>query len=217
MTKGLKLATKIMSVILAVIMVIEVAPTNALAAFVANISENSNNTIENSYNESRNFYYDYHSIDAGRAGTLSLNDYTLTPSLSFNALGIDGNIFPVNISMQYNSTEYRFLKDVTGYAFSAYGNGWMTNYNNMLCEIQFEDKAQLVYLSGNGSVTIFEQVELTENDAELPDGSTRWEIPGFEGAYIIKLSDEYVTTIESSVASASTEISAESSEEARYI
>ena len=48
MSKKIKMVTKIMSVILTVIMVIEVAPTNALAAFVTNVSGSSDNTIEDS-------------------------------------------------------------------------------------------------------------------------------------------------------------------------
>ncbi|MBO5947448.1 RHS repeat-associated core domain-containing protein [bacterium] len=196
MSKNVKIVTKVVSILLVLIMVFEVAPTNALAAFVTEVQGGYDENQITQYDEAINFFYDSHGIDVGRAGTLSINDYTLIPSLSFNALGIDGNLFPVNISMQYNSVEYRFLKDVTGYAFSAYGNGWMTNYNNMLCEIQFEDKTQLVYLSGNGSVTTFEQIELTENDTELPDGSTRWENPEIEGVYIIKISDESVSVAE---------------------
>lgn len=189
MSKRVKFITKIISLILTVIMVLEVSPTSALAAFVTNISGNADNTIEESYDESRNFYYDYHSIDVGRAGTLSINDYTLTPSLSFDALGIDGNIFPVNISMKYNSSEYRFLKEIVGYTPTAYGNGWLTNYSSMLCELQYEDKTQLAYLSGTGAVILFEQTELSETDTDLPAGTTKWVMPEFDDVYIYKVTD----------------------------
>ncbi len=174
MSKNMKIVTKIISVFLAVIMFVEVSPTNAMAAFVANVSGSSDNTIEDIYSESRNFYYDYHSIDVGRAGTLSVNDYTLAPSVVLDTLGIDGNIFPVNISMRYNPTEYRFLKNIVGLNTTAYGNGWLTNYSSSLCELQYEDELQIAYLTGSGNVILFEQSEFNENDPEVPEGTTKW-------------------------------------------
>ena len=196
MSKRLKTVTKIISLILTVIMILEVSPTSALAAFVTNISGNADSTVADTYDESRNFYYDYHSIDVGRAGTLRINDYTLTPSLSFDALGIDGNIFPVDISMNYNSSEYRFLKEIVGYTPTAYGKGWLTNYSSMLCELQYEDKTQLAYLSGAGAVILFEQTELAETDTDLPEGTTKWVMPDLDDSYV------YVYKVTDAVANA---------------
>ncbi len=196
MSKRLKTVTKIISLLLTVIMILEVSPTSALAAFVTNISGNADSTVADTYDESRNFYYDYHSIDVGRAGTLRINDYTLTPSLSFDALGIDGNIFPVDISMNYNSSEYRFLKEIVGYTPTAYGKGWLTNYSSMLCELQYEDKTQLAYLSGTGAVILFEQTELAETDTDLPEGTTKWVMPDLDDSYV------YVYKVTDAVANA---------------
>ncbi len=185
MSKRLKVFTKIISVILVVIMFTESCPMNAFAAFIADVQDNG--TIVENYDESRNFYYDYHSIDVGRAGTLSINDYTLTPSLSFNALGIDGNVLPVSVSMKYNSPEYRFLKEIMGYTPTAYGNGWLTNYNSMLCELENENETQLAYVTGTGAVMVFAPAATDEN---LPEGTTKWTIPELEDVYILKVSDE---------------------------
>ena len=182
MSKRMKTFTKIISLILVVIMFIEASPMSALAALVANVQGDSA-AVEN-YDESRNFYYDSHSIDVGRAGTLSLNDYTLTPSLSFDALGIDGNVLPVSVSMKYNPSEYRFLKDVMGYTPTAYGNGWLTNYNSMLCELENENATQIAYISGTGAVIVFEPDETD---------TSKWMLPETEDVYILKNADETYT------------------------
>lgn len=182
MSKRMKTFTKIISLILVVILFIEASPMSALAALVANVQGDSA-AIEN-YDESRNFYYDSHSIDVGRAGTLSLNDYTLTPSLSFDALGIDGNVLPVSVSMKYNPSEYRFLKDVMGYTPTAFGNGWLTNYNSMLCELENENTTQIAYISGTGAVVLFEPDETD---------TSKWVLSATEDVYILKSADESYT------------------------
>lgn len=182
MSKQLKTFTKIISLILVVIMFIEASPTSALAVLVADVQSDSA-AVEN-YDESRNFYYDSHSIDVGRAGTLSLNDYTLTPSLSFDALGIDGNVLPVSVSMKYNPSEYRFLKDVMKYTPTAYGNGWLTNYNSMLCELENENTTQIAYNSGTGAVIVFEPDETD---------TSKWVLPAREDVYILKSTDASYT------------------------
>lgn len=178
MSKQMKTFTKIISLILVVIMFAETCPMSALAALVADVQ--GDGAVVESYDESRNFYYDSHSIDVGRAGTLSLNDYTLTPSLSFDALGIDGNVLPVSVSMKYNPSEYRFLKDVMEYAPTAYGNGWLTNYNSMLCELENENTTQIAYISGTGAVIVFEPDETD---------TSKWVLPETEDVYILKSAD----------------------------
>lgn len=116
---------------------------------MTNLDSQANDAeIANKYGENVSFYYDSHSVDIGRAGTLSVNDYTLKPTVQFNSLGIDGNVFPVSICMKYKTAEYRFLKEVVGYAAAAYGNGWCTNYSSTLCELQYEDELQIAYLTG---------------------------------------------------------------------
>lgn len=182
MSKRMKTFTKIISLILVVIMFIEASPTSALAALVSDV-QGDGAVVEN-YDESRNFYYDSHSIDVGRAGTLSLNDYTLTPSLSFDALGIDGNVLPVSVSMKYNPSEYRFLKDVMKYTPTAYGNGWLTNYNSMLCELENENTTQIAYISGTGAFIVFEP---DETDI------SKWVLSATEDVYILKSADETYT------------------------
>ena len=188
MSKRIKTFTKIISVILVVIMFAETCPLSALAALVTDVQGDSV-AVEN-YDESRNFYYDSHSIDVGRAGTLSLNDYTLTPSLSFDALGINGNVLPVSISMKYNPSEYRFLKEVMGYAPTAFGNGWLTNYNSMMCELENENTTQIAYIMGAGAVIVFAPDETD---------TSKWILPETEDAYILKSADEsYVMYTDSS-------------------
>lgn len=196
MSKTVKIITKIISVFLVVLMVIEASPTNALAAFVKEISGNADASLEETYNESRNFYYDCHSIDVGRAGTLSINDYTLTPSLSFNSIGIDGNIFPVDISMLYNSVGYRFMNEVAGYTPEAYGDGWLTSYTMQLCELAYADKTYIALVSPE-SVILFGQTDFDETDpTEIPADTTKWVPVSLtdSGMFIYKASDAFAAT-----------------------
>ena len=97
MSKRFRIITKLISLILVVVMITEILPLSALAT-------ESENTDAANYNDVVDFYYNYHNINVGRAGTLGINDYTLTPSLDFDLPFINGSVMPVTISMQYNSS-----------------------------------------------------------------------------------------------------------------
>ena len=66
----------------------------------------------------------------------------------------------------------------------------------MLCELQYEDKTQLAYLSGTGAVILFEQTELAETDTDLPEGTTKWVMPDLDDSYV------YVYKVTDAVANA---------------
>ena len=101
-------------------------------------------------------------IDIGRAGTATINDYTGNLVLSREDIGVDGNIMPVNISMIYN------LNQVNGTAF---GYGFTTNYTQTINYTGDAGKNKYYeYLCGDGSKVYFDYDEETE---EYTDRSGR--------------------------------------------
>lgn len=182
MSKSLKFVTKVISLFLSVILIYEISPVNAIATDVIN---SENNNIQAEYDDNVSFYYGSHSLDAGRAGTVSVNDYTLTESVMVGVLSIDGYVSPVSISMRYNSAEYRFSDDLIDYTATAYGKGWLTNYNICIRELNYENTSYLAYLTGNGSVILFEQAETTDTHVKWTAVSEYYDI------YIYEYSDSY--------------------------
>ena len=101
-------------------------------------------------------------IDIGRAGTATINDYTGNLVLSREDIGVDGNVMPVNISMIYN------LNQVNGTAF---GYGFTTNYTQTINYTGDAGKNKYYeYLCGDGSKVYFDYDEETE---EYTDRSGR--------------------------------------------
>lgn len=69
-------------------------------------------------------YWDYHTQNIGRAGNVSVNDYSGNLVLQQEQLGITGNRLPVDIQRIYNTND----KDTN----IGYGYGYRTNYNRTI-------------------------------------------------------------------------------------
>ena len=183
MSKKMKFLIKLISMFLCMIMVYEISPVNAIAADIIN---SENNSIQAEYDDNVSIYFGSHSLDAGRAGTVSVNDYTLKATVDFVTLGINGNISPVSIIMKYNSAEYRFMSEICNSTATSYGYGWLTNYNISLHEINIEDESYLAYLTGNGSVILFKQTEITNS------GAIKWTaVSEYYDMYVYEYTDSY--------------------------
>ena len=76
--------------------------------------------------------YDYHTQSVGRAGEVSVNDYTRGIYIARDEIGIDGNIMPVSIRRYFSDANVNSLELMVGSAFSPYGNRWLTNYNRLI-------------------------------------------------------------------------------------
>ena len=84
-------------------------------------------------------YWDYTSSGAGRAGTGYVQNFTGNLVWVHNDIGFDGNRMPVSISHVYNAHDAWDGENNTGKNPFAMGNGWRTNFN------------QLVYAGPDGS------------------------------------------------------------------
>lgn len=140
------------------------AQNNQSVFYSANATESDNipyisveyNTISSAQLENSR------TIDIGRAGTATINDYTGNLVLSREDIGVDGNIMPVNISMIYN------LNQVNGTAF---GYGFTTNYTQTINYTGDAGKNKYYeYLCGDGSKVYFDYDEETK---EYTDRSVR--------------------------------------------
>lgn len=121
--------------------------------------------------------FEYHTQNVGRAGTVSVNDFTGGLYIERDEIGIDGNIMPVHIK-QYFSTA---TADLLGSALSInfylrfmnYGQTWLTNYNRYVGAIEgyYVDETGtgidvFFYLDETGAITYFEKTETVENGLE---------------------------------------------------
>ena len=90
-------------------------------------------------------------IDIGRAGTATINDFTGNLVLSREDIGVDGNRMPVNISMIYN------LNDTINPTF---GYGFKTNYSQKIIYTGDAGKNKYYeYVCGDGSTVYFDYDE----------------------------------------------------------
>ena len=101
-------------------------------------------------------------IDIGRAGTATINDFTGNLVLSREDIGVDGNVMPVNISMIYN------LNQVNGVTF---GYGFTTNYTQTINYTGDVGRNKYYeYMCGDGSKVYF---DYDEEIGEYTDRSDR--------------------------------------------
>ncbi len=102
------------------------------------------------------------SVDIGRAGTATINDFSGNLTLTREDIGVDGNVMPVNISMIYNLNQVNCF---------VYGCGFKTNYNQMISYTSDSGKNKFyTYICEDGSTVYFDEDEET---GEYVDRSER--------------------------------------------
>ncbi len=94
------------------------------------------------------------SVDIGRAGTATINDFSGNLTLTREDIGVDGNVMPVNISMIYNLNKLQS---------SPFGSSVRTNYNQMISYTSDSGKNKFyTYICEDGSTVYFDYDEETE-------------------------------------------------------
>lgn len=135
----------------------------------------SDSVINNEYKDEYEVYSGTHSVDVGRAGTFTIDDYSLDTELSLGSFGIEQNVFPVWISMRYASREYDFLDNIGGISCDSFGSGWLTNFNSFIAEVNYTDATELLYFDGTGSAVRFGSTEaLTSEEAQQYPNTVKW-------------------------------------------
>ncbi len=87
-------------------------------------------------------------IDIGRAGTVTINDFTGNVVLTREDIGFDGNVMPVNISMIYNLNYFNSTE---------FGFGFKTNYSQLISFRSDMGRNEFYeYYCGDGSVIYFD-------------------------------------------------------------
>lgn len=138
--------------------------------------------------------YDYHVLDAGRAGTVYFNDFTNQIYIERDELGLSGINMPVQIKRYYNSGiggtysyDYAVLYDI----YAAYGVGWRTNYNQSIeyCGV-IDGKEHILYCNGEGQTTYFAKTDETSSDGKVKWAEATDKFSNGSG-YTLWLSSEY--------------------------
>ena len=120
-------------------------------------------TAPSTAGEEVNLVYGYHSVTAGRAGTVKVNDFTLKPSAEFGLLSIDGNLAPVSLSMRYNSKAYDYLSSNFSYDADSFGAKVLTSYSAFIKKTTVNGAERLALLSPNDNIIMFKE-ESTDED-----------------------------------------------------
>lgn len=102
-------------------------------------------------------YWTYHSIEAGRAGTGYINDYTGNLVLIHNDLSMNGNRLPIVVNHIYNSSN----KDVD----MGYGTGWRLNFSQTLT--YNSDIGLYEYVDEDGTIHFFPDDKGTFDESGL--------------------------------------------------
>ena len=122
-------------------------------------------------------YYDYHTQNIGRAGTASVNNFTLGLSLSVPVFSAPSQALPFGLALTYNSplSDASFTDSgslhTKNYTTSGTGYGWKTSVQQSVAEVQLtgktgSNKKWLVYTDGDGTEHYF---------SKDPDSSTKYE------------------------------------------
>ena len=136
-------------------------------------------TAPSTAGEEVNLVYGYHSVTAGRAGTVKVNDFTLKPSAEFGLLSIDGNLAPVSLGMRYNSKAYDYLSSNFSYDADSFGAKVLTSYSAFIKKTVLNDEDRLVFLSSNDNIIFFKQQEQNEDFTNwicTDDSYSEWSI-----------------------------------------
>ena len=126
-------------------------------------------------------YYDYHSQNIGRAGTASVNNFTLGLSLSVPVFSAPSQALPFGLALTYNSplsnasfTESSSLH-TKDYSTSGTGYGWKTSVQQSVVVVQLtgktgSNKKWLVYTDGDGTEHYFSLKTDSTTEYEDEDG-----------------------------------------------
>lgn len=158
----------------------------------------SESTIESDYLREITVFSGNHQKTNGRAGIFSFNDFTLIPKLSFDAITVASNIYPVDIKFNFNFSEQRFLESVDGINSKVYGDGWIVNYGKLICEVEYSDAREMYLFDGNGNCEVFvrstEAVDKETDSQEFPQRQKWISKYGYSSKVIWKIPDRYIDT-----------------------
>ena len=100
-------------------------------------------------------YWDYTSAGAGRAGTVSANNFTGNLVVSRSDMGYSGNRMPANIAFVYNQND--------GGTDIGYGKGWRSAYSQRIEQVQYLGMYYYKWTDGDGTRNYF-VYDNTENE-----------------------------------------------------
>lgn len=109
-------------------------------------------------------FWTYHTQDAGRAGTVYINDYNGNMIYIHQILSMSGNRMPVNLNLVYNNTYY--TRSI------GYGRGFRLNYYQTIQKIKIGETDYYRHMDEDGTAHYFyedkkKKIWKDESNAEL--------------------------------------------------
>lgn len=126
-------------------------------------------------------YYDYHTQSIGRAGTASVNNFTLGLSLSVPLFSAPSQALPFGLSLTYNAplsyTDFTKTTNINtvNYSTSKTGNGWKSSVQQSVTAVKLTDnegyqKMWLIYTDADGTEHYFSKKSGSSTEFEDEDG-----------------------------------------------
>ncbi len=195
MLKRKKLVIKIISIILTVVLAFQTFQIGVFGALEIYLDvPKSESGLEDEYMSELTVFSGTHQMTVGRAGTFIFNDFTLIPGLSFDALSVASNIYPVDIKFNFNSSVQRFIQNVEGMNGTVYGKGWLPNYGKLICEVEYTDTREMFLFDGDGGCEIFVRAEeVSEEELTAFPQRQKWISKyGYSDTVIWKIPERYM-------------------------
>ena len=125
-------------------------------------------------------YWDYTSASAGRAGTVSANNFTGNLVVSRSDVSYSGNRIPADISFTYNQNDCS--TDI------GYGKGWRSSYSQRIEQVNISGVTYYKWTDGDGTRIYFKYD--SEKNEWFDENGLSYKLSVENGAYTITDRDE---------------------------
>ena len=125
-------------------------------------------------------YWDYTSASAGRAGTVSANNFTGNLVVSRSDVSYSGNRIPADISFTYNQNDCS--TDI------GYGKGWRSSYSQRIEQVNISGVTYYKWTDGDGTRIYFKYD--SEKNEWVDENGLSYKLSVENGAYTITDRDE---------------------------
>ena len=195
-----KKAMKNIAIIISAVMLMQVCYLSTFAAFIVTLNETT--APRAAKYATVNLLSGSHALSAGRAGTVSFDDYTLEVKASFDLPETDNGLFaPAEQSLSYGSNAQAFLENIANTPAESFG-GWMMPILSYVCEVVDGEDSGAVWYDRYGNAVVFDEVPIEEPEqGEAPSELEKiftTDNEAYDGFVLLKCSDATMAAAESS-------------------
>ena len=133
---------KTVALILAVVLFLQMGYVSTFAALTATITPQ--NEEEAGKYLLGHYFTDYHTLEAGRAGAIQFNDYTLEARAELSIPeAYTGMFAPAEQTLVYGSRSQAFLENIAGIPCPSIG-GWKMSILSFICEVDITEDEETI-------------------------------------------------------------------------